>query len=300
MNNVKIQNPVSVKGAYAYQLIDDATGDIVVDVPEQSNLILDGWLNQEKYIPTSLYIVIGAGVVTPPTITDTDMGNQIKSVSSGNPNVTALSHLEGRMFSLAYTVDFTGFSGQEVSEIGIRSGGSTGTLVTRALIKDASGNQTSIMVNAGQTLRLTYSIYLLFPYVVASGTCVTPHGSFDWEYAVTTNSNDSVAGTYWGNYIGGYYGGNSQATFGTDVDGRFTPSISKTVDLPNRKVTCSISVPATSSDRLIGQSSTSAGYGYFLNESYSMFCFKVVGERITLPANYDFSITWEVSWGRLP
>lgn len=300
MNNVKIQNPVSIKGAYAYQVVDDDTGDVVVDVPEQANLILDGWINQEKYFPGNPYIAIGSGVVTPPSVTDADMGNQIKYKAAGTPSRSALTHPDGRMFKLTYTVGFTGFSGQDISEIGIRNGGGTGVLCTRALIKDASGNPNAIKVNAGQTLRLSYSLYLLFPYVAASGTCVTPHGSFDWEYGANSERNTSVIGSYWYNYIGGSYGGSSGARLGSDSSSSESSGITKALDLPNRKATCSVSFPARDSDRVIGQSATSPGYGFFLGEQYSMFCFRVVGSRVTLPANYDFSITWEVTWGRLP
>lgn len=307
MNEIKTQNKIGVKGAYAYQVIDDDTGDVLIDVPEQTNLILDGWFDSDKYMDNAYWIVLGSGVVTPPSVSDTDMGNQIKkSTNTSQPSQRSeLPHPSGRMFRLGWTVDFTGFSGDDVSEIGLRRAGSgTTQLVTRSLIKDSNGNPSSITVNQGQTLRITYAIYLLFPFVVSTGTFATPYGNVEWSYGVTDLSSNILTGNSWWQHLASEYGAWSYGVqLGWGVSSNAGASITngglqKNVDIPNRKVTLTASFPATTSDRVLGQTSTVAGAGFLL--SSGMFSFKVVGSTITLPANYDFTISWEVTWGRLP
>lgn len=302
MSEVKIQKQFGVKGAYAYQVIDDGTGNVITDVPEQSNLILDQWLDYDKIIPaTTPRVCIGAGVVTPPTVSDVDLGNQIKDAwPDGQPSRSVHEVTpEGTIFKLAYTTNFTGFSGEQVSEIGLRVG-IGGPLVTRALIKDGSGNPAAVTVNAGQTLRVIYSIYIFLPNVAATGTAVTPHGSFSWSYErITLPDNNTIIGGNWANYLGVQYGGTGNSNLYYGASGSASSSTNQRIpDIPARKVTRSFYFPATSSARVIGKSDAKQT---FLTESgFSIYSLSVVGNRITLPANYDFAITYEVTWGRLP
>lgn len=305
MSEVKAQSQFGIKGAYLYQVIDDATGDVIVDVPEQDNLITDGFLSQARPVPPYTYLCIGAGVVTPPTVTDTDLGNQIKSMSlaltlAGDYSLVPDVSPDTIVCKLSNTRDFTGFSGQSVSELGLRVGSGSGTLITRALIKDAGGNPTSITVNAGQTLRITYSLYLCLtaPRVGAGTDQVvgTPHGDLTlrWEWSNNPETIDSsqmsrlfsglISATDWG------MGGVSQRNFfGENV----MPSTS--VDLVGKKVTCTQSSNASTSQRTLGSFPINRHSGW-TNPSP---LWKVVGSY-SVPANYNFSVSWEVEWGRLP
>lgn len=306
MNNVKIQNPVSVKGAYAYQLIDDATGDIVVDVPEQTNLILDNYLNNPSPRITSPYLCLGAGVVTPPSVLDENLGNQVaqelvsftgpSSFHSLVPDINPTTAI----FKISATKDFTGLSGYDISEIGVRSG-SSGPLFTRALIKDSNGNPTQISISDGQTLRLTYSLYYSI-YAPRSGdgalqTITTPHGdlSVRWEWPKNLEDfNSTEEGRLCGIYsftqswdLHSY--ANSYGPFGSGA------SISRSSDTVNREVTTTYSYTAISSDRAAQYFPKPVDNS---NKTIIAPAFVIVGSY-TLPANYNFTITTKGSWGRL-
>ena len=294
MNDVNCQSHIGIKGAYSYQVIDDSTGDILVDAPEQDNLILDSYLDLGTPYPSAAFLCIGAGVVTPPTVTDTDLGNQIKSSVASFSFESFVS--DGDYFTRkASTVrDFTNFNGQEVSEVGVRSGGASGVLVTRALIKDAQGVPTTIQVNPGQTLRLTYSLYFKVKKVLGSGVFSTPHGDLNWIIAPTTNYYlDSFTSNQ-------FY---SLKNYAFSLPFRSASSSSNNVkDIPNRKVTCTATLVADSSDRSTGTTGqTDYGYRFLMTtQGGSDYPFMYVSSHYTLPANYDFSITWEITWGRLP
>src|SRR5690606_22778994 len=150
---------------------------IVKNIPEQSNLILDGYLDMDYPVPQSISLCLGAGVVTTPAATDTDLGNQVSAKGFGwGSNSAGLVSIHskesnGYILKVSNTIDFSyqDISDNEITEIGLRNGGATGTLVTRALIKDQSGNPASIQIAEGQTLRLTYSLYVFLPFIITEG-----------------------------------------------------------------------------------------------------------------------------------
>lgn len=296
------KNEIGIKGRFSTQLIEPG-GGVSFDSGEQDNLILDGYLSLDQPLPVNgSYIAIGAGVVTTPTITDTNLGNQIKTAQASFAGVSTVNDVDGALCKFSDTVDFTGFSGEDVSEIGIRNGSSSGLLITRSLIKDNLGNPTTITVNAGQTLRITYSIYVYFPAIISSGITSTPHGDLEWSYildqnAASTSHSINSSHKYGGNpNTNNFSLGRARLYYGTsytDTPGSITRTVSGST------ATLSAYWPATGTDRVLG--STNRAYNP-LFVSFYVACNYVLmlDAPYTLPANYDFSISWEVTWGRLP
>ncbi|PHS64330.1 MAG: hypothetical protein COB09_08105 [Thalassobium sp.] len=292
MNEIKTQNQIGIKGAYAYQVIDDSTGEMVIDVPEQTNLILDSYLDMGRFAPAGTYLCLGSGVVTPPSVSDTDLGNQIKVQSiSMNSNSDVEDHQDYKIVKRYGSCDFTGFSGEAITELGIRKDNNNGVLVTRALIKDSEGVPTQITVNAGQTLRITYAIYFKLPKIVSSGVTPTPHGDLHWCLA----ADESLAN--WGYYLAGLKfdletGFNQFGLFGR---GLATATIAW--DIPNRTVTLTAKTPAQSS-----VTTSQPGSPIWVPRYASIYkmIIPIGGAQYTIPANYDLTISWEITWGRLP
>ncbi|QQD21236.1 hypothetical protein GJQ54_05355 [Oceanospirillaceae bacterium ASx5O] len=325
MSEVKIQNQIGIKGTYSYQVIDDATGDVIVDVPEQDNLILDSCLALPRMQPvyslsgsldSAGWLCIGAGVVTPPTVSDTDLGNQIKADRWSPSQITYHSHDDDGVFiKTSNFKDFTGFNGEQVSEIGVRGGTPSGVLYTRALIKDQFGQPTTITVNVGQTLRITYSIYHFIPFILSEGSISTIHGNFPFrigmdQYMINRvksgniNEIKSMIGTYSSSsyYLFWTNPSNNQEAYSLRL------SSTPVYDTVNRKATVTATFPAVAHDRLLGNTPAPDGRAPLVKEdvngSKHSKCNEMTlppgAQRMLLPANYDFSITWEITWGRLP
>jgi len=308
MNEINTQIQIGIKGAYAYQVIDDVTGDIVVDVPEQTNLILDSYLDIPRPLPNqTTFLCLGSGVVTPPSVTDTDLGNQVAGTYMGGWSVgTYQDSTDNFLISLRSTTDFTNIINNEISELGVRLNNSTGTLITRALIKDTNGNPASISVGEGQTLRFTYSLYFKIPKAIFSGSVSTPHGIIEYEYSigdqVVTQSLIEAFVRY--SEYGGSNQGQAYAVYFSNGSSAGSYG-SKSLDIPNRKVISTFNVPAATSDRILGAPASTGWTDRLLFKMARYndpFHFRVPknATRLTLPANYDLTVQLEITWGRLP
>lgn len=300
------KNEIGIKGRFSTQLIE-SDGEVSFDSGEQDNLVLDNYLSLDYPLPLGgSHIAIGAGVVTTPAITDTNLGNQIKTAQASFVGVSTTKDAGGVLCKFSDTVDFTGFSGEEVSEIGVRNGSSSGLLITRSLIKDGSGSPTAITVNAGQTLRITYSIYVYFPAVISSGVTSTPHGDLEWSYVLNENYTLGFYTLHSSIGTSDKYGGNPSVGTASLRKARlyYETTSANTPGYITRTVTGSTAElsaywPATGEDRIIG--STNRTYNpVFITSYYACGYLLMLDAPYTLPANYDFSISWEVTWGRLP
>jgi hypothetical protein len=276
-------NKVGVKGRFHVQLIE-ADGSVSFDAGEQDNLITNGALDYGGFPGGNTYLCLGAGVVTAPAITDTNLGNQVASsyIFIGS-NRTETDTGLGYEISKNGTCDFTGLN-NEVSELGLREGGATGTLITRALIKDINGTPTTITVGPGQTLRLTYTLFWFMPKFISSGITPTPHGDLHWEVKIYTA-----------------YGALEGQAFGFDplhylmIAGTASNSIAYTRDIANRKTTVEATRPAQSTDKTI-TAGTEFAYPYAYNPKVAYRVY--LTQDFTIPANYDFTMAIESSWGR--
>ena len=263
-------------GTYEIELVN-SDGTICEHIGEQKNLILDEAMNFADMYVGSPYLAIGSGVVTAPAVTDTNLGNQIATkMIFLNAYVPVVD--EGSTFLVTFrgAAEFINVSG-EISELGLRRSAS-GSLITRALIKDSSGNPRPITVNADQKLKITYSLYKRVDKLISTGITPTPHGDLHWELVtdegnVRVDTNHSMIPR-----TGGYIGGAAASgTFNTD--------------LPGRKVSFSFMTAAKTADRILPIGRVIA------TSTYSSYSFKLT-QPFTIPAYYELTVDFETSWGR--
>lgn len=169
-------NEVGVGGAFEINVIEN--NKIIKHIPIQKNLILDGFFDVN--IPGYCNMVIGTGVSTPPSVTDTALGNEVKKSSNlfGGfaASGTIVTYNGEKYLKRTGSSDFTGVNG-DVSEVGLRDRYSPYTLMTRSLIKDANGNVITIPIRSDQTLRLTYTTYTHIPQILGQGSFTAPDGT---------------------------------------------------------------------------------------------------------------------------
>jgi hypothetical protein len=277
-------NKVGVKGRFRTQIIE-ADGSVSFDAGEQDNLITDGALDYGTFPGGNTYLCLGSGVVTTPAITDTNLGNQIATayINIGT-NRTETDTGLGYEISKSGTCNFDGLDA-DISELGLRIGSaSTSTLITRALIKDINGEPTTITVGPGQTLKLTYTLFWFMPKFISSGITPTPHGDLHWEIKI---------------YMA--YGALEGQAFGFDplskmmIAGTTSTVSTSTRDIANRKTTVEATRPAQSTDKTI-TAGTAFAYPYAYNPRVAYRVY--LTQDFTIPANYDFTMAIESSWGR--
>ncbi len=295
---------VTVKGCYRAQVIDN---DLVVqDTGDRSNLILDAYLNYDSPTPWPLYLCIGEGVVTPPTFSDTDLSNQIMSrmwTTSGNDWQNKVSEVRresgGIIAKAANFVEFTGFTGNDVSELGLRVGGASGTLVTRALLTDASGNPSPVTVTAGQTLKLTYTLYFWVPFVLGSGAETTPYGTLSWEAGLQESeiNGTQLSSRRLKDLLLCSYGEYATAIVGATTDPDYPHT--RVVDVAGRKATILVSAQRKETDQTLGYPEFGARSKILVHSPSMGGLLRWKTDQPILPANYNLVLKWEVSWGRM-
>src|SRR5690606_39029550 len=248
-----------------------------------------------------------------------DLGNQVSAKGFGwGSNSAGLVSIHskesnGYILKVSNTIDFSyqDISDNEITEIGLRNGGATGTLVTRALIKDQSGNPASIQIAEGQTLRLTYSLYVFLPFIITEGVASTPFGDLHYRIGMPDyiiNTATEIA--YWDRFymLRSKYVATPYPWTGSSNPASDPAHPRQTVfDTPNRTVTITSSFQAAGADRPLGANASFPSheawrsnllFGEAAREVYGGV--RWTGTRLTLPAYYNFVLSWEVTWGRLP
>lgn len=304
-----MKNKIGVKGRFHPQIVN-SDGSIELDLGVQDNLITDAALGFDNFMSGSTYLCLGSGVVTEPSVTDTNLGNQVAQSSSTVRFSTKkeLSSYDSNGFHITLTsvTEFEGLS-TEITELGLRRDNSTtGTLITRALIKDLAGNPTSISVGAGQTLRLTYLMYMYFPHSLGTGVTSTIHGDMHWEIKFSRPLDDnglsSALSMAYSSF--GWMGGYSSDRYYKYMMGNSLDSLHQVVDTANMTKTITGVRPAKTTDYTVTTSHSQSGSIWYLSSirnnsraaGYSVYA----TQPFTLPKNYDFEMTVQISWGRLP
>jgi hypothetical protein len=298
-----MKKQIGVKGSFHTQIIN-SDGSVAFDAGEQDNLIVDGGLDNRCFPPKSTYsnnphgyLCLGSGVVTAPSVTDTDLGNQVIekiimfSIDSSSRSYN--SERDSYIGRIKGTVDITNYVGS-ISEIGLKQfvrNVGAGVLLTRSLIKDANGNPTEITVEEGQTLRLTYYLYYEVPHDLGSGTISTPHGNLEWELRIggsgtresKINQALSGIGDNWvslSDYIAQGAKVSSSHSY-SNGDHKMISTVKRVAQTSNKTI---------SAGSLFWGGSTSDApthYGFYLTSSY------------TIPANHSITVVAEMTWGRM-
>lgn len=154
-------------GHYRLRVIR-ADGSIKTDL-SFDNLITDGGLNymgnNSGYL---LWCQVGSGT-TAPANADTALANRIAGTNTASNNETIQSTppyyiAQNRTFVFA-----TGTATGNISEVGV-GWATSGSLFSRALIRDAQGNPTTITVLDDESLEVTYQFRHYAPASDISGT----------------------------------------------------------------------------------------------------------------------------------
>lgn len=156
---------VGMAGEFRF-VVSDAKGCIKQDTGYQKNLILNQGLEffgGGKGSNINEFCVIGQGNSVP-TVTQNKLDSAISFVGSADKTSDYSYTDRGdnlyRMWEQRQ-YRFTGLNNVNISEVGLASQGdlSTHWLTTRALVKDALGNNVSISVKSGETLDVYYKIH---------------------------------------------------------------------------------------------------------------------------------------------
>lgn len=182
MSQIKV--PVGVSGYIEKIEVLSARGDVLRELGGYCNLILDsglarmveapGGANPSAPVGCTDYCYAGTGN-SEPIASQTSLDNRVAT----SPRVTAASSNgsnleEGYGFSTyTYTFSLGSIDNQNISELGIGWGTSdVNNTYARALVKDSSGNPTSITILPDEQLRVTWQLRRYWPTEDIVGTIV--------------------------------------------------------------------------------------------------------------------------------
>ena len=160
-------------------VVKRADGSTKIDTGYQKNLILNQGLDffgGDNGSDMMKYCVIGSGN-SQPIYTQNKLDTDLAGIN-GSDVSTKYDYNAARDGSLYKTnkvrkYSFTGLNNVNISEVGIASSYSNTTtyyLCTRALIKDSSGNPTTITVLPGEQLDIYYKLWAVYDTTDKSGT----------------------------------------------------------------------------------------------------------------------------------
>ena len=188
---MKIDNSVKIAGAYR-AVVTRADGSVKFDSGEQKNIVLENYMiclcadggayptNTSGNTTTSypdvneLAIAIGSGTVAPTRsdyklaaqVTTSGDGGEPQLTSTEQPNTEHPNHIK---YGFTKSSTWTNLNNQNLAEVGLLA---DRVLITRALLKDIDGNPTVITVLQGETLTITYTVYIYIDIRRTSGEIV--------------------------------------------------------------------------------------------------------------------------------
>lgn len=159
-------------------VVTKADGTVKTDTGFQKNLVLNQGLNflgGGKGDSIFARCVIGSGNSTP-AATQTALDSFIAS-ATGSKNASKYGYADDGTntykTSVTYKYSFGNLDNVNVTEAGLASQGSTASniyLCTRVLIKDSSGQPTSVTILAGEILEIYYKVWRVVSTLDASHT----------------------------------------------------------------------------------------------------------------------------------
>lgn len=234
-----MSNTISVAGEYRI-VAHDADGNVTFDSGKQRNIILNNGINllgEASSADMMSYCLIGSGNAAPEPnqsrLIDFVAANSVieDGESQFNHDPTDTLYKVGR--AKKYT--FTGLDNVQISELGLASNftdDQSYELCTRALIKDASGNPTTLTVLSGGTLNVFYTLWAVFDTADVTGKInILDNGGNRTAYDYTLRLGN-VGHVHYLNSVG--FGFNSS---GTDVQhGAYSDDITDIATLPSAVV----------------------------------------------------------------
>lgn len=177
---------VKFKGRFKVELLDDRGR--VKKCLEFDNLITDAglnFINNNTIAVCDQYAAVGTGS-TAPTTSDTTLQAEITPSSSNRTNqnggiTETLVYTSGATdfwtSSKTYLFDFAQGNGN-LTEIGLFSASSSGTMWTRQLLKDSGGTPTTIVKTSSDQLRITYTLQIYPPTADVTGSITISGNSY--------------------------------------------------------------------------------------------------------------------------
>lgn len=276
------------------------------------NLILDQGLNQMATLSTYLtWCQVGSGS-TPPSVSQTALVSRIAG-SNTRPSSDTLSTSSDAPYyvSVVRRTRFAeGVAAGNLAEVGMGTATSGTTLFSRALIKDAQGNPTTITILSDESLDVVYELrYYALPEDVTGNIVATGNIGGSYDYIIR---NASVTNAAAGGSLGwGLPTAQSQSTSNANGRGAYTTDIGPQTGVPAGSasgITEPTALPYTSGsfvlDRLI---TASLAQGNFVTGLRSMVLKLGIGfyqiqfdPPIPKTAEDVVQLTLRLSWGRRP
>ena len=270
------------KGAYQFQVIEQ-DGSVVFDTGEFDNIITIGALDYGSPF-SSGSICIGVGE-TAPDFNDSDLVSQAAIASANFDTAGTLFSSDGKRYAKRKsTASFTGLN-IEVSEVGYKRGS---TLISRSLVRDGNGLVTKIPIEAHQTLKITYFVYILIQDLLATGTINTGYGSADFEIKP---SPDLLApmGIFAGRFDAPFDSTKMTALLSSGT--MDSENLTVTYDSETRECTVIANWLAIDTNRTIT--------GFQSKSNTDNVPIITLSNSLTMPANNDLTLELKFQWGTL-
>jgi hypothetical protein len=154
---------LGVAGRYKMEAVNADTGERRVVADWFDNLITDMGLNRLGSGGVCSYCLVGSGS-TPPANSDTQLQTLVAATSTtqGGDGGIVTSPTAYRWARYVFRFG-AGAAAGNLSEVGVNWNGSTTAIFSRALIKDGSGNPTTITILSNEYLDVTYELRVYPP-----------------------------------------------------------------------------------------------------------------------------------------
>lgn len=269
---------MTVSGEYCLQ-VRKKTGEVVKDTGFFKNLITNQGLNNICGSNSALrFMCVGTGT-TAPAVTDTQLVN-LRSVAdmvtSGNTVITSLDTTNNYLIATLTASFLNGSASGNISEVGVGVLSNGTKLTSRALVRDANGDPTTITVLSDEDLVVIYKFKVKQPtgdftgvvsgynYTMRACKTTTLSSSDGWDispgYSPTLSLNDSS--TYWKHTVigtlGSITGGLSSSISGA---GATVTSVTKAGYVAGSfQVTCYVTLGTSSSDLILKGQEVQLGF----------------------------------------
>ena len=244
----------SIHNRFDIEVINAETGKVRQRAQAENVICNQLWSNMfNSYDSTrqwNNYIHVGTGTGTPSTA-DTSLFNfRGYGTPSTSNDVYSLNNSTG-VLSLKRKITLleTQYVGSTLTEVGIGSGTSSGTLCTHAMLKDMNGNQISIVKTSTDIINIYSTVFVHWNAAGISNThCIfesTTDPFVQWLLGLSTGSPIWYAIFYNGNYTGNSM---SKGNYGSSTDVNFAVSFNAS----NKTLTQTISRMAAADGNFTG------------------------------------------------
>lgn len=223
--NVFLEQKATVAGRYKFQAVKaDGTTRELTDWFD--NLILDAGLNRMGSGSYLSNCHVGTGN-TAPTVTDTALAGFVANTTAVTNTTYSAAASAPYYGSILKTFRFgQGVAAGNLAEVGI-GWGTGASLFSRALIKDGSGNPTTITVLSDEFLDVTYELRLYVP----TADTVNVVNISGVNYTFTSRAISATSSSYWATGLGSTVSRGSSDT--ANINARNGALVAISVDNPS-------------------------------------------------------------------